>query len=65
MVKKLIVMVILFTFLITANIYAQSRNLRAGEFLIDTNVVYVPAAGDQASPSIATDDCVRRLVRQT
>jgi len=62
MVKKLIVMVILFTFLITANIYAQSRNLRAGEFLIDTNVVYVPAAGDQASPSIATDDTTAFVV---
>jgi len=63
MVKKLIVVtVLLFTFLITANIYAQSRGLRAGEFLIDTNVVYVPAAGDQAAPCIATDDTTAFVV---
>jgi len=61
--KKLIVVIVfLFTFLITANLYAQSRNLRAGEFLIDTNVVYVPAAGEQARPCIATDDTTAFIV---
>jgi len=62
MVKKLIVIIILSTFFITANIYAQSRGLRAGEFLIDTNVVYVPAASDQSSPRIATDDTTAFIV---
>ena len=62
MVKKSIVLVILFAFSITTNIYAQSRDLRAGEFLIDTNIVYVPAAGDQQSPHIATDDTTAFVV---
>jgi len=60
--KSIVVIVFLFTFFITANLYAQSRGLRAGEFLIDTNVVYVPAASDQASPRIATDDTTAFIV---
>jgi len=63
MVKKFIVVIIfVLTFFITTNIYAQSRNLRAGEFLIDTNVVYVPAAYNQSSPRIATDDTTAFIV---
>jgi len=61
--KKLItIAIILFTFIATSNTWAQSGNLRVGEFLIDTNVVYVPAAGDQAAPRIATDDTTAFVV---
>ncbi len=56
MVKKLFVVIILSAFFITATIYAQSGKNRGGEFLIDTNVVYVPASGEQAAPCIASDD---------
>lgn len=63
MSKKLItITILLIAFLATLNIYAQSGNLRAGEFLIDTNVVYVPAAGDQAAPRIASDDTTAFVV---
>jgi hypothetical protein len=62
MVKKPIVIIIILAFFITANIRAQSIKTRAGEFLIDTNLVYVPAAGDQAAPSIASDDTTAFVV---
>jgi len=63
MSKKLItITILLIAFLATLNIYAQSGNLRAGEFLIDTNIVYVPAASDQAAPAIATDDTTAFVV---
>ena len=63
MVKKsTIVIIFLFTLLTTLNVYAQSGKLRAGEFLIDTSLTYVPAAGDQALPRIATDDTTAFVV---
>jgi hypothetical protein len=46
----------------TLNIHAQSNKLRAGEFLIDTNVVYVLAADNQSHPSIASDDTTAFVV---
>ncbi|MBN1695018.1 T9SS type A sorting domain-containing protein [candidate division WOR-3 bacterium] len=61
--KKLItIAIILFTLIATSNVCARSGNLRAGEFLIDTNIVYVPAAGDQSYPAIATDDTTAFVV---
>jgi hypothetical protein len=61
--KKLItIAIILFTFIATSNICAQPGNLRAGEFLIDTTVVYVPATKNQASAHIATDDTTAFVV---
>jgi len=61
--KKLIVItILLLIFLTSINSWAQLRGLRAGEFLIDTNVVYVPAASDQSSPRIATDDTTAFIV---
>jgi hypothetical protein len=61
--KRLIFATILILpFLITTKIQAQSGKYRAGEFLIDTNLVYVPAASDQASPRIATDDTTAFVV---
>jgi len=63
MVKKsTIVIIFLFTLFTTLNLYAQSGNLRAGEFLIDTTVVYVPATKNQASARIATDDTTAFVV---
>jgi len=60
--RLIIITILLFSSLITTNVHAQSGKLRAGEFLIDTNVVYVPAAGDQAAPRIATDDTTAFVV---
>jgi hypothetical protein len=61
--KKLIaIIILLFTFLTVSNSWAQSSKLRSGEFLIDTNLVYVPAAGDQAAPCIASDDTTAFVV---
>jgi hypothetical protein len=61
--KRLIVIIILlFTLLTASNSWAQIDKLRAGEFLIDTNVVYVPAARNQAAPRIATDDTTAFVV---
>lgn len=61
--KKLItISTLLFTFFLSANLNAQSGKQRAGEFLIDTNIVYVPAAGNQTAPQIATDDTTAFVV---
>ena len=60
--KLIIITILLLTFLVTFNSPAQSRDLRAGEFLIDTNIVYIPASGDQYSPNIATDDTTAFVV---
>ncbi len=53
--RLIVIMILLFTLITASNSWAQTDKIRAGEFLIDTNVVYVPAAGEQASPRIATD----------
>ncbi len=61
--KRIIVITtFLFALTTTMNTYSQTNKLRAGEILIDTNVVYVPAAGDQAAPCIATDDTTAFVV---
>ncbi len=61
--KKLIaIAILLFTFLATVNIWPQSRDLRAGGFLIDTTLVYVPAIKNQAGSRIATDDTTAFVV---
>jgi hypothetical protein len=60
--KKFIITIFLFVILTTLNTYSQTNKLRAGEIIIDTNIVYVPAAGDQAAPSIATDDTTAFIV---
>jgi len=61
--KRLIaITILLFTILTALNSWAQSNKTRAGEFLIDTNIVYVPAVGDQVSPCIASDDTTAFVV---
>jgi hypothetical protein len=61
--KRLIITtILLFSFLTTVKIQAKSGKQRAGDFLIDTNIVYVPAAGEQAAPQIATDDTTAFVV---
>ena len=60
--KKFIISIFLFILLPALNTYSQTNKLRADEFIIDTNIVYVPAAGDQAAPCIATDDTTAFVV---
>ena len=60
--KRIFIIIILLASFITSNIYAHSLKQRSGEFLIDTNIVYVPAAGDQAAPCIASDDTTAFVV---
>jgi hypothetical protein len=60
--NKKFIIIFLFTLLTAITTYSQTNKLRADEFIIDTNVVYVPAAGDQAAPCIATDDTTAFVV---
>ncbi len=60
--KLIIISILLLTFFLSTNLNAQSGKLRAGDFLIDTNVVYVPAIGDQTSPHLATNDTISFVV---
>jgi hypothetical protein len=62
MKKKLIITIFLFVLLTTLNTYSQTNKIRAGEIIIDTNIVYVPAARNQAAPCIATDDTTAFVV---
>jgi len=60
--KIIIITILSLICLTTANICAQSRTFRAGEFLIDTNLIYASAASNQISPDVASDDTTAFVV---
>ncbi len=53
--RLIVIMILLFTLTTASNSWAQTDKIRAGEFLIDTNVVYVPADDNQFDPHVASN----------
>lgn len=60
--NKKYIIIFLFVFFTAINTYSQTNKIRAGEIIIDTNIVYVPAAGNQSSPQISSDDTTAFVV---